>query len=182
MKPFPPGFEKALYHTDLSVNGHEFSGLMMIKAFEDGTYKVAFFNELGLNFFDFALIPRHKNSSLGLVVNNIYSSLDRKILLNSLEKYFNMLLGPLHPDEPQKSFLKKDGSMVMIRAVTYKGKDAYLSRNLIEPYNSIVNLSGLTGNDRITITLSPERSNFSPESIHISQPGLRLEMGMEVVD
>jgi len=182
MKPFPPGFEKALYHADLSVNGHEFSGLMMIKAFEDGTYKVAFFNELGLNFFDFALIPRNNKSRLGLVVNNIYSPLDRKILLNSLEKYFNMLLGPLYPDEPQKSFLKKDGSMVMIRLGTYRGNDAYFSRNLIEPYSEILNLSKITCNDRIAITLSQNKVNFSPESIHINQPGMKLVMELTLVE
>ena len=182
LKPFTPGFDKVLYHAGLSVNSHEFSGLMMIKSFEGGSFKVAFFNELGMNFFDLELLPDNKNGRLELLVNHIYPPLDRKILLNNFEKYFNMLLAPGLESGDQRSFLREDGNMVMIRLNTYKGRDAYLSRNLIEPYASIVNLSKLRGNDRITIILSPGKENFAPESIHIKQPGMRMEMDLELVN
>ncbi len=43
LMPFPSGFDKALYKAQLEVNGREFSGLMMIKAFEDGSYKLSLF-------------------------------------------------------------------------------------------------------------------------------------------
>ena len=91
---FPPGFEKALYKAKLEFYGRSFEGLMMIKAFDDGSYKVAFMSEIGMNFFDFELRRIAPHNKLNRYINNIYSALDKKIFLNSLEKYFSMLLSP----------------------------------------------------------------------------------------
>jgi hypothetical protein len=181
LRAFPPGFKKALFRADLSVNGHEFEGLVMIKAFEDKSYKVAFFSELGLNFFDFELRQLNPKNKLNLFVNNIYDPLDKNILLNSLEKYFSMLLSPGLDEGVHKTFLKEDGSRVMVRLKSYKGKDAYLSKNLIEPYLEIVNIGSLRGHERITITLSERKKNFSPESILIEHPGLRMRFSLELI-
>lgn len=180
LMPFPPGFAKALYKARLEVRGHEFSGLMMIKD-AGGSYKISFFSELGLNFFDFEIRNWSVNNHLKLYVKNIYAPLDRDILLNKFEKYFSMLLGPGPGGREHKTFLKKDGSMVLVMVKSYKGKDAYLSRNLIEPYNKVVNIGGLRNKDRITITLSPKKINYSPESILIEQPGFRLRFSLEMV-
>ncbi len=181
LKPFPEGFTKALYKARLEVNGHEFAGLMMIKAFDDH-YKVSFFSELGLNFFDFELRPLQHKNRMNLYVKNIYSALDKNFLLNKFEKYFSMLLGP-GPDGPaHKTYLKKDGSMVLVEVKSYKGKDAYLSKNLIEPYNELVNIGGLRNKDRIRITLSPQKTNFSPRNILIEQPGFRLKFSLDLVE
>lgn len=181
LMPFPPGFTMALYKARLEVNGREFSGLMMIKAFEDNSYKVAFFSELGLNFFDFELRPVEGRNHLNLYVKNIYSPLDKNFLLNKFEKYFSMLLGPGPSGVIQKTFLKKAGVGVMIMMKSYKGKDGYISTNLIEPYKEIVNVGGIFNKDRITITLSPKRINYSPESILIEQPGFRLRFNLQLV-
>ncbi len=56
------------------------------------------------------------------------------------------------------------------------------STNLFEPYKEIVNIGGLFNKDRITITLSPDRNNNSPESILIEQPGFRLRFSLELVE
>jgi len=108
LMPFPSGFSKALYKARLEVNGREFSGLMMIKSFEDNSYKVAFFSELGLNFFDFELRPVEKQNHLNLYINNIYAPLDKTFLLNKFEKYFSMLLGPGPGDDIRKTYLAKE--------------------------------------------------------------------------
>ena len=182
LQAFSPGFEKALYKSDLSVNGHEFVGLMMIKAFENGSYKVAFFSELGLNFFDFELQPSADGNKMELQANNIYSQLDRKIILNSMEKYFSMLLSPGSGATVSETYLKKDGSRIITMLRSYKGRDAYLGRNLIEPYSEIVNIGGLFWKDRVAITLSAKKINNSPESILIEQAGLRLRFSLELVE
>ena len=163
LMPFPPGFTKALYKARLEVNGREFSGLMMIKAFEDNSYKVAFFSELGLNFFDFELRPSEKKNLLRLYVKNIYSPLDKNFLLNKFEKYFSMLLSPGPGGDIQKTYLAKEDVGIMILMKSYKGKDGYISTNLIEPYKKIVNVGGIFNKNRINITLSPKRINYSPE-------------------
>ena len=181
LRAFPPGFEKALYRAEFMFHGHNFSGLMMIKAFEDGSYKVAFISEIGLNFFDFELRKLNPKNKLNLYVHNIYSPFDKKILLNSMEKYFSMLFSPGLDEGIYKSYLKKDGSRVMFSVNSYKGKDAYLSKNLIEPYIEILNLGSLWKNDKIIISLSPKKINFSPENILIEQAGLNMRLELELV-
>ncbi len=182
IKAFTPGFEKALYKARLEIYKHEFAGLIMIKSFEDGRYKVAFFSELGLNFFDFELVPiqGHKNR-LNMRVNNIYEPMNKKILLRRLEKYFSMLLCPGYTGV-QKSFLKKDGSQVMLRVNSYKGRDGYISKNLIAPYHEIINIGGLWGKEKVSITLSSEKIDHAPKSILIEQPGLMVRFEMEIVE
>ena len=181
LMPFPPGFAKALYKARLEVNGREFSGLMMIKSFEDNSYKVAFFSELGLNFFDFELRPIENMNHLNLYIHNIYSPLDKTFLLNKFEKYFSMLLGSGPGGDIQKTYLAKEDVGIMILMKSYKGKDGYISTNLIEPYKKIVNVGGIFNKNRINITLSPKRINYSPESILIEQPGFRLRFSLEMV-
>lgn len=182
LMPFSPGFDKALYKARLEVGDRGFDGLMMIKAFDDGSYKVAFFSELGLNFFDFELRNINKENHLNLYVRNIYSPLDRDILLNKFEKYFSMLLGPGPAGGTRKTFLKEEGAAVMIMMDAYKGRDAYVSTNLVEPYSEIVNFGGLFGRERINITLTPESSGHCPAHILIEQPGFGLKFRLDIIE
>lgn len=174
LRPFGEGFEKALYKASLTINDHTFSGLMMIKRFSSESYKVAFFNELGMNFFDFELKGTGSNNKMQLVVNSIYSILDRKMLIKSFEKYFSMLLSPGLREGIHKTFIRKDGSHALVQQHSYKGKDAYLSKKLITPYTEIVNISSLRKHERILISLSEEQLNQAPKNILIEQPGLRI--------
>ena len=182
LMPFSPDFEKALYKADLSVNGREFAGLMMIKAFEDDSYKLAFFSELGLSFFDFELRSMGEKNQMNLYVRNIYSPLDKNFLLNKFEKYFSMLLGPGPAGTVQKTFLVNDDVGVMIMMKSYKGKDGYISTNLIEPYKKLVNKGGLWNKEKISIAISKNSKSTSPESIIIEQPGFRLKFKLSLIE
>lgn len=174
LMPFSADFEKALYKAQLEVNGHEFSGLMMIKASEGSNYKVSFFSEVGLNFFDFELRDMGEQNKLNLYVKNIYPPLDKDILLNKFEKYFSMLLAPGPSGDIRKTYLAQEGIGIMILMKSYKGKDGYISTNLFEPYKEIVNVGGLFKKEKISIACSYNAGADSPESIFIEQPGFRL--------
>jgi len=182
LMPFGEGFRKALYKARLEVNGHDFSGLMMIKASGEKNYKVTFFNEVGMNFFDFELIDRGEKNRLNLYVKNIYDPLDRDILLNKFEKYFSMLLCRGPAGGIQNTYLKQEGVGIMIMMDSYKGKDGYISTNLVEPYKQIVNVGGLWKKDRITIDLEPDRTIHCPRVITIHQPGFRLVFRLTFVE
>lgn len=181
LRVFTSGFNKALYKAEMKVHGHEFAGLMMIKEYDHENYKVAFFSELGLSFFDFELRRSNARNKFDLIVNSIYAPLDRNILLNNIEKYFSMLLSPGLDQGSCKSYLKKDGSRVMIRVNSYKGKDAYLSRNLIDPYTDIVNTGKLLGRERITIEIAKTANGRVPASISIKQAGLDMQFLLELI-
>jgi hypothetical protein len=182
LMPFQTGFEKALYKASLEVNSREFSGLMMIKESGDGNFKVAFFSELGLNFFDFELRDMGGNNHLNLYVRNIYEPLDRDMLLNKFEKYFSMLLGAGPAGPEVKTYLHSNEAGIMLMIDSYKGKDGYISTNLMEPYKEIVNVGGLFKKDKITISIPPDRRNKLPESILIEQPGFRLLFSLGLVE
>ena len=182
LMPFPPGFEKALYKAELSVNGHDFAGLMMIKAFEDRSYRLAFFSELGLNFFDFELRPVGGLNHMNLYVRNIYSPLDKNFLLNRFEKYFSMLMGPGPSQGIQKTFLLDDAIGVMVMMRSYKGKDGYISTNLIEPYKKVINKGGLWSRERISIMINKSNKASCPEYIIIEQPGFRLQFKLTLIE
>lgn len=182
LMPFGSDFEKALYKARLEVNGHEFAGLLMIKHFPDDSYKVAFFNELGMNFFDFELRNIQGKNRLNLYTRNIYDPLDKDMILNKFEKYFSMLLGPGPVDGIQKTYLSKERPMVMVMTDSYKGKDGYMSTNLFEPYKEIVNVGGLFKRDKITISIVSDKNKHCPEYILIEQPGFRLKFEMKLVE
>jgi hypothetical protein len=182
LMPFQTGFEKALYKAYLEVNGREFSGLMMLKETGGGNYKVAFFSELGLNFFDFELRNMVGKNHLNLYVRNIYEPLDRDILLNKFEKYFSMLLGVGPAEQEVKSYLSKEEVGIMLMIDSYKGKDGYISTNLVEPYKKIINVGGLINKEKISILIPTGRTNNCPRSILIEQPGFRLTFSLELVE
>ena len=182
LMPFTPGFDKVLYKADLEVNGREFAGLMMIKSAGARDYKVSFFSELGLNYFDFELRHIEGKNHINLYVQHIYSPLDKDFLLNKFEKYFSMLLGSGPAGETQKTYLNEEGIGIMIMMKSYKGKDGYISTNLVEPYKEIVNVGGPWNKEKIRITISPERKNGSPENILIEQPGFRLRFNLDRVE
>ena len=146
------------------------------------TYKVSFFSELGLNFFDFELRNKLFKNHLNLYVKHIYPPLDKDILLNKFEKYFSMLLGPGPSAYAEKTYLKKEGVGIMIMQRSYKGKDGYISTNLIEPYTEIVHVGGLWNKEKIRITVAGKRINGSPDSIFIEQAGARLKFSLILIE
>jgi hypothetical protein len=179
IRPFQRDFNKVLYQASLSISGKTFAGLMMIKKFSSDTYRIAFFSELGLNFFDFELRRSANKNKMQLTVNNIYAQLDRKLLINRLEKYFSMLLNPGLEDGIYKTFVAKDGSHVLVLLNSYKGKDAYHSKNLIEPYDKIVNFNSIRRQPKILISITGKRLNYAPSKIVFEEPGLRMRIELD---
>jgi len=53
LKALKPSFTTTLYRTEIDVVGKHLSGLLFFKNLPDGTYRVVFTNEMGLNLFDF---------------------------------------------------------------------------------------------------------------------------------
>lgn len=86
IKPVP--LSKSWYHASIDVVGKHLSGLVLIKPMDDGSYRVIFSNESGLTFFDFAF-----NNEGGFSVKRIIDQLDRKPVINTLRKDFELILG-----------------------------------------------------------------------------------------
>jgi hypothetical protein len=75
-----------VYKTNITVYGHEMSGIFIAKKINDTTHRVVFTTEFGNKLLDFEI------SEKSFKVNSIVSELDRKILINTLKEDFRLLL------------------------------------------------------------------------------------------
>jgi phosphoribosylformylglycinamidine (FGAM) synthase PurS component len=75
-----------VYKTNITVYGHEMSGIFIAKKINDTTHRVVFTTEFGNKLLDFEI------SEKTFKVHSIVSELDRKILINTLTEDFRILL------------------------------------------------------------------------------------------
>jgi len=75
-----------VYKTNITVYGHEMSGIFIAKKINDTTHRVVFTTEFGNKLLDFEI------SEKTYKVNSIVSELDRKVLINTLTEDFRLLL------------------------------------------------------------------------------------------
>jgi hypothetical protein len=84
----PDQFQTSWYHASVDVVGNHISGLLLIKNMPDSSQRVVFTNEAGMTFFDFGFA---KNGEFR--VFNIIKQLDRKPVIQTLQKDFRLILG-----------------------------------------------------------------------------------------
>lgn len=75
-----------VYKTNITVYGHDMSGIFIAKKINDTTHRVVFTTEFGNKLLDFEI------SEKTFKINSIVSELDRKILINTLKEDFRLLL------------------------------------------------------------------------------------------
>lgn len=75
-----------VYKANISVYGHEITGIFIAKKINDTTHRIVFTTEFGNKLLDFEL------SENSFKINSIVSELDRKILIHTLQNDFRLLL------------------------------------------------------------------------------------------
>ena len=76
------------YDASIDVTGKHLSGLVLIKNMPDSSQRVVFSSEAGVTFFDFGF-----NRTGEFKVYSILKKLDRKPVINTLRKDFELILG-----------------------------------------------------------------------------------------
>jgi hypothetical protein len=84
----PKGIATTWFTVAIDVAGKHLSGLLLIKAMPDSSYRVVFTNESGLTFFDFEYGAENT-----FVVKKIIKQLDKKVIIETLRKDFAAVLG-----------------------------------------------------------------------------------------
>lgn len=87
-KNLPLAISDSWYHASVDVVGKHLSGLIFIKNMPDSSRRVVFTSEAGVTFFDFGFGPKGK-----FIVHSVISKLDRKAVVTTLRKDFELLLG-----------------------------------------------------------------------------------------
>lgn len=112
---FQPRFSRVLYNTQVEVTGRHLSGLLIIKTMPDSSTRMVFANEAGFKFFDFEFREE------GFTVHHIMAQMDRKAVIKTLRKDFELILMQ-HTGTITPAVIKKDSEYYYDFA---KGKDHY---------------------------------------------------------
>jgi hypothetical protein len=84
----PKGINSSWFTASIDVVGKHMSGLLFIKKMDDQSYRVVFTNEMGVEFFDFGF-----GASGAFKVYDVIPQLDKKAVINTLRKDFELMLG-----------------------------------------------------------------------------------------
>lgn len=84
----PRGIETSWFTTSIDVVGKHMSGLLFIKRMDDGSSRIVFTNEAGVKFFDFEFTSSGEFNTVSVI-----PQLDKKAVINTLRKDFELLLG-----------------------------------------------------------------------------------------
>jgi hypothetical protein len=99
----PVQFNTSWYHASVDVVGNHISGLLLIKNMPDRSYRVVFTNEAGVTFFDFGF------SDHGVfVVHSIIKQLDKRPVIQTLRKDFELILGLPFRTESFQTWIRDD--------------------------------------------------------------------------
>ncbi len=152
-----------VYKTNITVYGHEISGIFIAKKINDTTHRVVFTTEFGNKLLDFEI------SKKTFKVNSIVSELDRKILINTLTEDFRLLLKNEYliqeqfENESDNIYKSEDGN-----------RDNYLFvSKKTSKLEKVVNASKTK--EKITLLFSSENNIFA-EKIQIIHQNIKLKI------
>ena len=100
----------SLYQASIDVTGHHLSGLLVIKAMDDGTWRAVFTNEAGIKFIDLGL-----QEDGTVTVHHVVRQLNRKPVLITLGKDFALIIGLPFQNKPITRWITGDDAYFGVR-------------------------------------------------------------------
>lgn len=152
-----------VYKTNITVYGHEMSGIFIAKKINDTTHRIVFTTEFGNKLMDFEI------SETDFKINSIVHELDRKILINTLREDFRLLLKKDYifqqqfENESDDIYKSQDGK-----------RDNYLFISKKDQKLQKVVQSSKT-KEKFTLTFSSENNIFA-EKILINHQNIKLKI------
>ncbi|HEX9980504.1 MAG TPA: hypothetical protein VGB50_08055 [Flavobacterium sp.] len=153
-----------VYKTNITVYGHDLSGIFVAKKIRDGVHRVVFTTEFGNKLLDFEI------SDTDFKVNYIVEELNRKILIKTLKNDFQLLL---RDEFEVAEAYKKDGITVLKSADGDRFNYLYLSQDG-KKLNKIIQTS--VRKEKLNITYISENNTFADKIIILhNDMKLRIE-------
>ncbi len=167
-----PYTDKAIiYKTDISFYKNDISGLLIIKRTDENVYRIALTTQFGLKIFDFEL--NHGE----LKVKYCVEYLNKKVILNTFETDFNLLLLQNKFDSIQRIQNQKQNQTI------WQLKSGKLNYNYIEDVNSqnVVRISFKKRNsEKISVGLYAYRGDI-PGEIKLEHHNIKLKMDLKLI-
>ena len=157
-----------VYKAHIEVYGNDLSGILVIKKVNDSLHRVVLTTDFGNKLLDTEI---SKNS---FRVNYILDKLDKKIILNTLEKDFRLLLTANHTVQEVSE---------MEDYIIYKSKDGKRSNYFFEDkkdgsLTKLINAS--KSKEKVTFSFSPKNTTFA-ESILIQHHNIKLKIELNQI-
>lgn len=146
-----------VYKTNITVYGHEMSGIFIAKKINDTTHRVVFTTEFGNKLFDFEI------SETTFKVNSIVSELDKKILINTLKEDFRLLLKKEYLIQEQ---FENESDNIYKSADGNRDNYLFVSKN-DHQLDKIIRASKTK--EKITITFTLENDIFAKKVVILHQ-------------
>lgn len=167
-----PYSEKTLiYKTDINFYKNNISGLLIIKKTDENIYRIALTTQFGLKIFDFELNQGTLN------VKYCIESLNKKVIINTFQDDFNLLLMQIIPE---KIYTIEDP---MQNQKIWQLKNGKLNFNYILNVESekIENITIRKRNSKkISVGLHEYKGNI-PGSISLEHHTIKLNMNLKLI-
>ncbi|WP_299887245.1 hypothetical protein [uncultured Lacinutrix sp.] len=155
-----------VYKANIEVYDNTFGGLFIVKKISKVEHRIVFTTEMGNKLFDFS----YKESDFK--VNSILEALDRKILINILEKDFRVLITEnLNTIEEYATNNNSVYKTILNKKPHYYYKKEYL--------NKIINAKG--GKEKIIFTFSEISDNIA-KKIEIKHNNIKLKINLKSIN
>jgi len=152
-----------VYKANITVYGHDLTGIFIAKKINDTIHRVVFTTEFGNKLLDFEI------SEKTFKVNSIVSELDRKILVNTLRDDFRLLLKKEYQIQEQFENESDD-----IYKSAYGKRDNYLFISKKDrKLEKVINSSKTK--EKITLLFNSENDIFA-EKIEIIHQNIKLKI------
>lgn len=170
LKALKPSFTTVLYRTQIDVVGKHLSGLLFFKKQPDGSFRVVFTNEMGLNFFDF-----HFSNQQFEVVHCI-EQLNKKPVINQLHKDIGFLL-MTDLDYSQGKVLTKDKQNYYLFTAR-KETTVYITDSNTKEILRIENASARK--PKVVVSLTRQNAGM-PDSVFIDHKLFNFTIGLKQI-
>ncbi|NVO03187.1 MAG: hypothetical protein HXX09_10860 [Bacteroidetes bacterium] len=170
---FNDGFVKALFKTNAHVYGKDFGGLIFIKLMPDNSYRINFITEFGMKIFDFEF----KNEKF-----KVYSCLEqinKKIIINTLEKDFRLLLTNQLTKKKVKILKEKKSNTKVLKVKEGKFKNYYFLDSTNVNFNKIESCKNLF--KKVTVDLKEYKQGF-PKTINFTHKNIDLDIRLNKIE
>jgi len=167
----PYSEQTIIYKTDIRFYKNDISGLLIIKKTEEGIYRIALTTQFGLKIFDFELNQGNLN------VKYCIEYLNKKIILNTFETDFNLLLMQMDFESLTSYNNQLESQKV------WQLKSGKLNYNYIQNINSdkIENIQFKKRNsEKISVGLHSYQGDI-PENITLQHHNIKLKMNLKLI-
>lgn len=164
---FKPGFQKALYKSEMKIFGNDLSGLTMIKK-KGMAYRVVFMSELGLKYYDLEFSTLKDSVTVHYVIN----LLDHKQVNNILQNMYKAMF-MVFPEKTKEKYY--DDAHINSAQKVYKSGSRKSLYNYDKHFGTVKTINQKYKSTRLSINIS-SYEGLSPEKVNINQKNFNLHL------